>query len=125
MNKNTLEQLTERFDVLPEDLKEAIRTFDYDHRLHQIHKKFKLHIDQSVALENAMADIVFGDLKSTDLMHRVAQELRIESDKASEIALALNSEIILPLRAHLQDIQSKRENAAKEDSTDSNLREVL
>lgn len=123
--KNSLEQLTERFDVLPEDLKEAIKTFDYDHRLHQIHKKFKLHIDQSVALENAMADIVFGDLKSTDLMHRVQKDLRIGSDNASEIALSLNSEIILPLRAHLQDIQSMQENLAKDNSDDTHLREVL
>jgi len=122
---NTLEHMTERFELLPEDLQEAIRTFNYDQRLHQIQKKFTLHIDQSVSMEKAMADIVFGDLKSIELTSVLHNELRIDHQKAIELALTLNSEVILPLREHLQKLQEQKTGHDSTETEDSSLREVL
>ena len=102
---NTLEQNTARFTLLPVDIQEAIKLFDYDHRLQKVHKKHKLHIDQSVALEALLADIIFGDMKSLELTNNIEKDLRIERSLAAEIALEINSDIILPLREKIKEVQ--------------------
>ncbi len=103
---NTLEQMTERFELLPVSIQDAIKAFDYDHRLQKIHKKYKLHIDQSVTLESLLANIIFGDIKSTDLTSHVAHDLRIDREKAVEISLEINNDILLPLREKIKETQS-------------------
>ncbi len=102
---NTLEQNTARFALLPADIQEAIKLFDYDNRLQKVHKKHKLHIDQSVALEALLADIIFGDMKSIELTNTIEHDLRMERGTAAEIALEINSTIILPLREKIKEVQ--------------------
>lgn len=109
MHMNTLEQATERFEQLPADIQDAIHAFDYDKRLQKIHKKYKLHIDQSVALETIMADIVFGDMKSTELTNRLVSDLRIDHDTASTIALEINTEILIALREKIKETDKSDE----------------
>lgn len=107
---NTLEQMTGRFEKMPIDIQEAIKAFDYDHRLQKIHKKHKLHLDQSVLLESILADIVFGDMKSTELTTQVTDKLRIDRSVGAEIAIEINSEIILPLREKIKEVQEAENN---------------
>lgn len=104
---NTLEIMKERFEKMPINIQNAIKAFDYDYRLQKIHKKHKLHIDQSVLLEAAMADIVFGDMKSINLTDRLEKELRIDRSLAADIAIELNNELILPLREKIKEVQEK------------------
>ncbi len=104
---NTLEEMTERFALLPVNIQEAITAFDYDHRLQKIHKKYKLHIDQSVQLETLLANIIFGDMKSTELTTHVERDLRLTRDKAVEISLEINNDILLPLREKIKETQAK------------------
>ncbi len=111
---NSLEQQTERFAILPPDFQEAIRNFDYDKRLQQIDKKFRLHIDQLVALETALANIVFGELKSMELTSYIETNLRVNREKASEIALDVNENILMPLREKIKLTQDKNNGGSGE-----------
>lgn len=104
---NTLERMTDKFNTLPFDFQEAIRTFDYDLRLNAISKKHRLHIDQLVHLEKAMSDVVFGDLKAKDLNNTLISEMHIEQTLVNEITIDLNKEILIPLREHIRNIQTK------------------
>lgn len=102
---NTLEQQTERFNSLPTDFQKVLSVFDYDHRLGLIHKKYKLHIDQSVVLENIMADIIFGTERSVRLTTDIEEKLRLTREKAVEIALDINETILKPIRVLIQQNQ--------------------
>lgn len=104
---NTLEQQAERFQNLPIDFQQALSGFDYDHRLGVIHKKYKLHIDQSVSLEKIMSDIIFGDQRSLELTTAIAEELRLPREQAIEIALDLNTTILEPIKSAIREIQNK------------------
>ncbi len=101
---NTLEQMTERFERLPEGVKEVVHTFDYDHRLHLVSKKFNLHIDQLVGLENLCADVIFGDIEPHTLTSELQKNLRLDREKAIDIALEINSTILLPLREGIKEL---------------------
>jgi hypothetical protein len=102
---NTLEQQTERFNTLPEDFQNALSTFDYDHRLGLIHKKYKLHIDQSVTLEKIMSDIIFGDQRSLELTSAIEKELRLSREVSIEIAHEINRNILVPIKDMIKVIQ--------------------
>lgn len=126
-NMNTLEQMTEKFALLPEDFQEAIRTFDYDKRLQNVSNKFKLHIDQLVVLEQSMADIVFGDMRATNLPETLSNGLRISREQANEISIEINSAILVPLKDHIKSTQTKNYTLAhpEKESPYAHLREVL
>lgn len=124
---NTLERMPERFNLLPEDFQQAIRTFDYDKRLQTISHKHKLHIDQLVALETTMSDVIFGTSKAADLQKILQQSLRISHDKALEITMELNNTILSPLKSHIMEVQHENYELAhpKPIEKDNGLREVL
>jgi hypothetical protein len=107
---NTLEQQVERFRNLPTDFQEALSSFDYDHKLGSIHKKYKLHIDQSVSLENIMSDIIFGDQRSIELTSTIEHELRLPRETAIEIALEINRNILVPIKDTIKVIQGAGTN---------------
>ncbi len=102
---NTLEQQAERFSNLPTDFQKALSSFDYDHRLGLIHKKYKLHIDQSVSLEHIMSDIIFGDQRSLELTSAIEHELRLPRETSIEIALEINRNILVPIKDAIKIIQ--------------------
>ncbi len=102
---NTLEQASERFAKLPSDFQVVIRNFDYDKRLHDIHKKFKLHIDQSFALEKTVGDVIFGDIHSTEMSEILHHSLHTTKEQADEISMEINDKILLPIREAIKSQQ--------------------
>jgi hypothetical protein len=103
---NSIEQITERFALLPEDAKKAIHDFDYNGALKQIHDTHKLHIDQAAALEKIVADILFGDTHSTQIIGLLQKDLRLDTEKATQIAVEVNTKILLPIQEKMREIQA-------------------
>lgn len=112
---NTLEKATERFAKLPSDFQEAISSFDYDKKLHAIHEKFKLHIDQSFALENTVADVIFGDIHSTEMSRLLEHGLHTTREQADEMSMEINDKILLPIR---EAIKSQQQITRKSELSD-------
>lgn len=97
--------MADRFNNLPEDAQKALQMFDYDEALKGIHTLYKLHIDQAAALERIVADIVFGDTRSQDMVHHIESELRVANETAAQIALEVNRQILLPIQKNMQRMQ--------------------
>ncbi len=97
--------MTDRFNQLPKDAQKAIQQFDYDKALKKIHISYKLHIDQASSLEKIIADIVFGEEKSQDMVHIIEKELRLPNDEAVKIALDINRNILMPIQNNMRLIQ--------------------
>lgn len=103
---NSIETQTERFTLLPDDARTAIQTFDYDTALKDIHSTHKLHIDQAASLEKAVADVIFGDMHTNQLVSYIEKELRLDPGKAIELALDVNAKILLPIQENMRKIQT-------------------
>ncbi len=104
---NSITQMKDRFDLLPEDSQKAIQSFDYDKTLREIHSKYHLHIDQAGALEQAVADVIFGSIRPNDLINRIARDLNIDEEKSKEIAFEINTNILKEIQALMKKIQAE------------------
>jgi len=107
MTATSIERNTEKFNNLPLDYQEAIRTSDYDGTLGSITKEHKLHIDQSAILESLLAKLIFGEIESKDIISEVESKLHIEHAEAIRITTELNESIIKPIKENLKNIQTK------------------
>ena len=105
MTAISIERNTEKFNALPLDYQEAIRTSDYDNSLSSITKDHKLHIDQSAILEVLLAKLIFGEIESEDIISKVENELNITNTESSHLVNELNELIIKPIKENLKNIQ--------------------
>lgn len=99
--------MKDRFDRLPEDAQKAISQFDYDVTLRGLQLKYKLHIDQASSLEKNIADIIFGDKKSSDLIGHLAQDMHIDMDLAKIITFDVNTTILKPIQELMKKFQTE------------------
>ncbi|HEY1037099.1 MAG TPA: hypothetical protein VGE62_00790 [Candidatus Paceibacterota bacterium] len=106
---NSLEQISDKFQDLPEDAQAAIRQFEYDKALRAIHMKYKLHIDQAASLEKAVANVVFGEIRPQTLISIIQNELRLDAELAKQVAFDVNERILMPIQEIMRNIQ--RESA--------------
>lgn len=105
--ENSLTKAKERFELLPDDVQEAITRFDYDSVLREIQLKYRLHIDQASALEKNIADIIFGDRRASDLIGHLVQDMHIEAEGAKTIAFDVNTSILKPIQDLMKKIQTE------------------
>lgn len=104
--KNSLE-LKAQFELLPEDAKNAIRQFEYDKKLREIHDSYKLHIDQTYSLEKAVSDVIFGEIEPNQLISFLKDELRLNPETATQLGSDINTKILLPIQNNMREIQAK------------------
>ncbi len=105
--ENSLTKDTKRFEILPEDTQKAIVQFDYDLILRNLQVKHKLHIDQAAALEKNIADIIFGERRSSDLILHLSQDMHVGMEYSKTIAFDVNTSILRPLQDLMKKIQTE------------------
>ena len=105
MTAISIERNTDKFNNLPEDYQEAIRTSDYDNQLALITKEHKLHIDQSATLEKILAELIFGEIKPENMISEIVERLFVSQAEAKTITIELNQLIIKPIKENLKNIQ--------------------
>ena len=103
---NSIELIKERFDLLPEDAQKAIQQFEYDQALREIHASYKLHIDQAYSLEKAVADVIFGDLETHQLVSFLEKELRLTPEIAMKLSMDVNTKILMLIQDKMKEIQA-------------------
>lgn len=104
---NSIELIKEKFELLPEDAQKAIQQFEYDKALKEIHDAYKLHIDQAYSLEKAVADVIFGDLETRQLISFIQSELRVSPETATQLSIDINTKILLPIQEKMKNIQAE------------------
>lgn len=100
--------LKERFEQLPEDVKEAILATPWKEKLRQISGKHNLHIDQAGHLGEETVLVMFGVEHADNLVSNIAKHVEVSEDKAEAIAEDLNREIFLKVRESLKKIFEER-----------------
>lgn len=104
---NSIELIKEKFELLPDDAQKAIQQFEYDKALKEIHDAYKLHIDQAYSLEKAVADVIFGDLETRQLVSFLQSELRITPEIALQLSTDINTKILIPIQEKMKSMQAE------------------
>lgn len=98
----TQDQIEERYQKLPDALKQALFAPDVAEKMFAIGKKYGLTIEKIGLAADEVGAVILGFTKPNNFVGYFADALGIESAKAGEIASDINHEILYPLREELK-----------------------
>jgi len=120
MDPNTQKQLRERFEELPEVVRNAITSADVQKQLRAVSEKHQLHIDQWGKLENEVMLTLLGFQEPAELPANIQNEVSISAEEAQSLAVDINTIVFEPIRQELErqlehpDAQAKEVTDAEE-----------
>ena len=97
--------MSEHFDKLPAQLRQAIAAETTASKIFNVSKKFQLNLRDTGEVSKAVAYLMLGILPSKSFVAEIAERLNIGQNAAQDIASEVNSEILFPIREHLRDLQ--------------------
>jgi len=100
------DELYEKFNLLPEDIKEAFYSLDTYDVLEKLVEHYRLHIDQMGQLSEQIGFVMLGVTKPDDFLSNVQQKLNIPLNIAGEIVKEINSKIFFPIRTSLEKLNN-------------------
>ena len=107
-------QFEERFNSLPQDLKDAISSVEIGQLVAKIGEEEGLLLDQSAALMDQTGLVMLGITPAVRFVPTLVRELGINAKKAQMISTKINDKIFNKIRASLQQIQRTNEEKAEE-----------
>ncbi|MCI0565820.1 hypothetical protein L0Y46_01340 [bacterium] len=102
-------QIDERIKYLPKDVQQSIADVGIDAVILEIGKKHGLHIDKIGILAEIIALVLYGLEHPKNFITRIAAEVGVSRQKASEIADDVNQRIFLKLRQSLREMYGELE----------------
>ena len=124
MQKDTQQIIQERYEQLPPELQQAIKSIDFAGKLKEIAAQYSLRIDQSGALQTEVILIMLGLEKSDDFIVNLVRNAEITEDLARAIATDVNTNILGSIKESLRQLETEEElleaenDAAGEDAQD-------
>jgi len=118
---DTNEIIKQRFEVLPQDIKDAITKTDLAGKFDSIASKHGLHIDQNGLLQTETLLVMIGLETTEDYVDNMQKALNISKSETLSIADDVNREIFNSIRQSLQTMQDEFMEAENEmgDQTDT------
>lgn len=104
MQKYTQEQLLEKFNSLPQELKQAIAGVETSEIIQSISRKHHLQIDQMGELAAETGLVLLGLTKPEDYIKNLNSRLKINLKDARDIALEVNIEIFSKVKESLKKL---------------------
>jgi hypothetical protein len=99
------EQLTEKYNTLPQDVRDAIFNVDLEKQITDIGEKYSLHIDQIGELMEAVQFVMLGILPSKDFIRNLYDRLEIQNkEKVRAIARDVNELVFAKIKESLKQI---------------------
>ena len=102
--KFTPEQIKEKYDSLPEDIKKAVTSVDTTDALIEIGEKYKLHVDKMGELLDETTLVMVGLESTKNFVNEIRNRLEISQDLAENIVKDVNNKILLKVRESLKKI---------------------
>ena len=100
----TQQQIQERYDSLPENLKSAIFSVETADIIQKVSKKYNLQIDQMGELASETGLVMLGFTHPKDYIKNLSARLGIDIDSAKKIAQEINIEIFSPVKEALKKL---------------------
>ena len=109
MEPLTEEQILEKYEQLPDDLKEAIFSVEMTEAIKDIGAKYELAIDKIGALANESGMVMFGATRPKDFVPNLMSRLGVDKNTANKIASDVNSQVFLKVRESLKKLHGGEE----------------
>jgi len=106
MLKIPRQQVLERWDVLPNNLKEALCSDPNSGIVWQIGALNHLPEEKISMMATIVGDVIFGFLHSDDLAREIQESLNLNSQIANSISHEINRKIFAPIKIDLEKIYS-------------------
>jgi len=119
---STEEIVRERFESLPETIKEGIRTSDWENKIRKISEKHKLLLDEALVLEKNTFLFMLALIDLNQLKQSIKSELSLNTNQVSEIIAELENEVLHPIKQHIIDFMNKEDEETLD--RDSLLKEI-
>lgn len=114
----TQEQIKEKFESLPLDVKEAISSVDTTNTILKIGEKYRIQIDELGELVDETGLVMLGFVHPGDFVSGVKKRLNIPQDLAETLVREINNEIFLKIRESIRKISEKAVRLKKEKEHD-------
>src|SRR3989344_5123898 len=98
----TQQELKERYEKLPEVLKDAMFNTDIAAKILELGKKHGLTIEKTGFMAEETGFVILGLTRPEELINVLAESLEVKEDQARNIATDLNHQIFFPLREALK-----------------------
>ena len=102
MDENTKKIIQEKFDALPESIREMIMSSHYEDTLITVGQKNNLNVNQMGILERETTLVMMGLTNPKDFETDIVRELNIEKTKGAQIVAEINEKIFLKIRTLLK-----------------------
>jgi len=109
MEHLTEEQILEKYEKLPNDLKEAIFGAEVTEAVNGIGGKYNLHIDKIGELANETGMVMLGMVSPKDFIRNLSERLEVNMETAGKIASDVNSQVFLKVRESLKKLHNGEE----------------
>jgi len=111
---NTQDELKKRFMALPKVIQDAMLDAHIEERLRGVAKKYKLHYDKWVVLENEIMLTLLNMQSPEDLPQHIMDATGLKSEDAHELTDTIVRDIYNPIQEKLYDeLNNKKERAVK------------
>lgn len=110
MTNLTPEQLKEKYNNLPDDLKEAIFSANSAETIQEIGKKYSLSIEKMGQLADETGLVMLGITHPRDFVPNLSKRLGVDSGTARKIAEDVNEQIFKKVRESLKKLHGITED---------------
>lgn len=107
--------LQEKFDSLPDVIKNAVTSVDFANNLQKIGQKNGLHIDELDALLEEVGLVMIGETKASDFPPKLGKRLNLDEGKLSPLVQKIDEEIFKPIRSALMSLTKNDQTQKKEE----------
>lgn len=110
--KDTTDQLEERFKTLPKVVRDAITSANVEKHLRELAKTHQLHLDQWETLENEVMLTLLGFQPIEDLGKNIESEVGVPNETAKLLASDISKTVFEPIRVELErELESAQQGA--------------
>lgn len=120
---DTQQIIKDRLQVIPEDIRTAIKSVDLAGKFEEIANKHGLHIDQNGNLQTETLLVMIGLEPTKDFVDNIHKELEVSMQEAQSIANDVNDQIFKNIRLSLRKMSEEAgEEYIEIDNNSSSIR---
>jgi hypothetical protein len=108
MKSISRQEILERYDKLPDQIKDAMMSEATADKMREIGQRHELLIDKIGIMAEETGYVILGLERPDEFAKNLKEALEISGDKADEIASSINEEVFKPIRDHLYGINKDR-----------------
>jgi len=104
----TPQQIQQRFESLPEDVKEAISSIDTTNTILEIGKSNSIQIDEMGEFVDETSMVMLGFTKPSDFVSNIESRFGVSKEIAEKLVKEINEKILLKIRESLKKITEEK-----------------